>query len=489
MTTTAPDTSPERPRALDADEGPRKACPTCHHLIPASRGRCEHCLSDVRAVLALSPEEDARIRALPPQTVRRRLPRFRHIALATFVLLIAGLSGWRYAVTRPAPPVPVASSTERVAAVSATRWDGANGDYRASRSTAALTPWTAPAAWQFTTEVRLIGGIVADEERVYVAREDNRVVAIDQRDGREAWSYEAPIPVGAGPTLAGDRLYQPLRNGHLVALDAKNGAVIWERPAEVGRMFFAPVIVADGTVFGYTTGAVFAWDAETGDQLWNSLTLSEWATVPPAVSDKWIVVTGFNQVEVFSRANGAHTYNYAHRAAGGVILTADRIFSASPNFTTAVDPASQLPWWEGIRGLLNQLWIMNAAPAPPPPPAIWVASHTVPRGGSTFTVDAYAPAFASGLVITTRNDGAVIAIDAETGKRRWEAKAPGAAGAALATGELILVPTKTGLLAFDRATGAERGSRPLANSGKISLAATARALYVLDPAGTVTALR
>ena len=90
--------------------------------------------------------------------------------------------------------------------------------------------------------------------------------ALNASDGSLRWMRQtnclvAAIPFQdyATPALADDTLFS---GGY--ALDPRDGAVRWRLPDGA-----TPGVVADGSLYGYTQQAVFAWDAQSGKQLWS----------------------------------------------------------------------------------------------------------------------------------------------------------------------------------------------------------------------------
>lgn len=159
-------------------------------------------------------------------------------------------------------------------------------------------------AWIFQTDIVetmetspiVVNGIM------YVTTAFNHVYALDARTGAQIWHYihdMGPItvfccgPNNRGVAAYGDKIYMGTLDAQLVALDAKTGKLVWKKdiadPSLGYSETMAPTAV-DGKILIGTNGGEFgirgfvkAYDAETGDELWNFHTIPEnsvgvWAT-------------------------------------------------------------------------------------------------------------------------------------------------------------------------------------------------------------------
>lgn len=126
---------------------------------------------------------------------------------------------------------------------------------------------------------------------MFVATPANQVLAIDAKTGLLLWRYaNTPPPdvinlhrTSRGVALYGDKVFFARAEAVLVALDAKTGKEIWSATVEDNRngyyISMAP-LVADGKVIVGTSGGelgvrgfVAAYDPETGKQLWKVFTV------------------------------------------------------------------------------------------------------------------------------------------------------------------------------------------------------------------------
>lgn len=126
---------------------------------------------------------------------------------------------------------------------------------------------------------------------MFVATPGNQVLALDAKSGTLLWRYRNPPPpdvillhpTSRGVALYGDKVFFARAEAVLVALDARTGKEVWSTAVEDNRhgyyISLAP-LVADGKVLVGASGGelgvrgfVAAYDPETGKQLWKVFTV------------------------------------------------------------------------------------------------------------------------------------------------------------------------------------------------------------------------
>ncbi|MFZ1425658.1 MAG: PQQ-binding-like beta-propeller repeat protein [Geminicoccaceae bacterium] len=159
-------------------------------------------------------------------------------------------------------------------------------------------------AWIFQLDVRdslettpiVVNGVM------YVTTAFNHVFALDARTGQQLWSYAhalGPIttfccgPNNRGVAVYGDMVYMATLDARMVALDAKTGKKVWDveiADPELGYSETMAPTAVDGKILIGTNGGEYgirgfvkAFDAKTGDLVWNFDTIPEnsvgvWAT-------------------------------------------------------------------------------------------------------------------------------------------------------------------------------------------------------------------
>jgi quinohemoprotein ethanol dehydrogenase len=276
---------------------------------------------------------------------------------------------------------------------------------------------------------------------VYVAAGYSVVHAVDAKTGKVLWRYDSDAATLANQKLrAGSgirglayqkaRLFVGTQDGRLVALDAKKGSVAWTaqvlEPADRSFISGAPRVCGDKVVIGFGAGAadeirgaVTAFDALTGKQLWR------W----------WSVGEGQSGGAVWN----AITCDDERRR---VLVGVGEARGAGAPATTAGTWVPAVVALDGATGAVA--WRHNAdAGGVPADASLDITLATLPVGGSPRRVILHAP-----------KDGFVYVLDAVSGQRLSSKK--------LDTGAHLLAPQafspKTGLLYIPTSRLAEHSS-------------------------------
>ncbi|MFC7214260.1 PQQ-binding-like beta-propeller repeat protein [Saliphagus sp. GCM10025334] len=99
--------------------------------------------------------------------------------------------------------------------------------------------------WTADLEAPPVGAIAVDDERAYVAVQDESVAAMDRDSGEEVWRAPADGVVVGGPTLADNRAYVADESGTVLALDAETGQT-WFTYKIDGAFASAPTVLEGG---------------------------------------------------------------------------------------------------------------------------------------------------------------------------------------------------------------------------------------------------
>jgi len=158
--------------------------------------------------------------------------------------------------------------------------------YVAGNHVSALSPATGRVRWSRETD-QVTQGIAVDGARVYVSLGSSGkggLLALTS-DGKERWTRFDIGHVYAAPAVGPERVYVARRDGGLVALDPETGSTRWT--TGTGASPQTPS-VADGLVF-VTTGdgsVAAAYDAKSGRQQWTVET--GLSVTPPAVAGRTV---------------------------------------------------------------------------------------------------------------------------------------------------------------------------------------------------------
>lgn len=124
---------------------------------------------------------------------------------------------------------------------------------------------------------------------LYVTTAWSMVKAYDAKTGALKWEYDPKVPretlvrvccdaVNRGAALYGDKVYVAALDGRLIAIDQKTGKEIWSKvvvPNQIDYAITGAPRIAKGKVLIGSAGAEYrargflaAYDAQTGDELW-----------------------------------------------------------------------------------------------------------------------------------------------------------------------------------------------------------------------------
>src|SRR5438067_5768512 len=173
-----------------------------------------------------------------------------------------------------------------------TEWPGYNGGYDATRfspltqiDTSNVAKLEEVGRFKIPETLSFQSGPVVVGDTIYVTTREN-ASASDARTGAQRWVRhhelkhpESPGRLGRGVAYADGRVFRGLVDGHVVALDARTGDLIWDvvgADTNAGEFYTAAPVVWDGRVYLGNAGSDYggighirAFDAKTGNRLWN----------------------------------------------------------------------------------------------------------------------------------------------------------------------------------------------------------------------------
>jgi outer membrane protein assembly factor BamB len=267
------------------------------------------------------------------------------------------------------------------------------------------------------------GGLAADAGRLYVATGYGSVSALDPKTGKVLWTKPQGAPLRAAPTAVGDRVYVITTDGRVLALAGSDGAELWQAKglSEQASLIGSPSPAVEGgvVVVPFPSGEVLGLRLASGEQVWSeSLTRAKGATAMGALSDA--ARPAIDRGVVFATAHGGRT--------------------------------SALQLRSGER-----LWSVNVSSTQKP----WVA------GDYVFVVD---------------TSGQLLALNRRDGQTLWTVKLPDSnvwSGPTLAGGNLWLVSAKGALVGVDASTGKIASQGNVGGATFIAPIAAGGRLYVL----------
>ena len=403
----------------------------------------------------------------------------RRLALRAAILVVIGLLalvGYRRFLV-DVQPLPLPTSTTRAILSEEGAWPSEGAGL--GRTRAVLGPATlhGEVAWTLNLGSPIAAGFISDGTALYVALADQRLIAISEDEGREIWAIHLPGATGFSPTVAGNRIYVALPRGRLLSVAVEDGKVVWE--VEIDSSFSASPLVSNGTLYALAGGSIFGFDADSGKELWRREVDPKVALSKPAIEGDLLAMSTTDRVLFFDRLTGEQTYWYQlPPVIEGIALADSTVYVSGSATVVAVDSDSSRPWWEPIRGIWFQFWVWGSAPQTPAPPSKWVV-----RARSTF-----APAIASGEIVTASRKGLVTARALESGAELWNRQLEPLVEAPVFTSAGLVVVERSALLLLDPETGQTAFEHAFAVDVS-AVTVTGQAIYIVTVEETLHALR
>jgi outer membrane protein assembly factor BamB len=362
--------------------------------------------------------------------------------------------------------------------------DSAHTGYAAGSRIDTSNASTLAEGWRFPTGGWITGTPVIANGTVYVGSWDGRMYALRESDGSAVWSFDAgtyrdgrcnPATFGIDSTAAisGGKLYFGTGDAKVYSLDAATGNLIWQKqlgnPDDAYHLYASPVVFDNKIYVGLAShcvnpcvrGEVVCLDASDGSILWRFFTAPEgslgggvWSSCAIDPNRRTVYVGTGNYCA------GEDSYSSSVLAldadSGSLIWSFKKVppadtrnfdFGASPVlFDIAGIPTLVIGSKDGHCYALHRqtgdlLW------------------DTVITDGSSVGGTISSPAAANGLVFmgcqVQSTTGKVVALDARTGSKVWEAAQPsGVIGPAAVSGGAVFIGGADGTVrAYDAQTG------------------------------------
>jgi outer membrane protein assembly factor BamB len=181
--------------------------------------------------------------------------------------------------------------------------------------------------WQSSVEGSVSDNAVKNSGLVYVGSFDKNVYALDSQTGEIRWTAAAEAAVWGAPLYVDGTVYYADLNGNVYAVGAESGELIWENQADASYVIAQPVY-ADGKLFiasagdpsaspDERAGALIAFDAEAGEQLWREPSDAPLFTTPVISGEKIVVAQEDPQtLLLYFSFDGDRTGSFARPVAG-----------------------------------------------------------------------------------------------------------------------------------------------------------------------------
>lgn len=242
------------------------------------------------------------------------------------------------------------------------------------------------------------GGLAVDAGRLYAATGFGRVTAINPATGKIIWEQKLGTPVRSSPTAAQGKVFVTTTTGRFYCLDGESGRIIWQYRgfSETTQISSNPSPAVDGDVVTvpYPNGDLVALKISTGAPIWSeSLARTRGASSFSSMSDaaRPAMLGGI----VFAVGHGG-------RMIATQQSTGERVWAQNI-------PGTQTPWVAG-----NNVFVVDLSGK--------LSAFTRQNGHLVWTVNLPSarawsgPALAGGRLWLTSENGALISVEAETGR-------------------------------------------------------------------------
>lgn len=276
------------------------------------------------------------------------------------------------------------------------------------------------------------GGLAFDAGRLFVVNGFGIAASIDPSSGRKAWERSIGVPVRTSPTAAQGKLFFAASDGRAFALSQADGSELWahrgipERASIVTNA--SPAVDGDIVVFPYASGELVAMSISSGQVAWSeSLARTRVASSLTSMSD-----ASRPAIE----SGTLYAVGHAGRMVATSVKNGERIWQINV-------PGLQAPWVAGeivyVVDTGGQLMALTRRDGR----ALW----TVRLPGSTSWSG---PVLAGGRLWVASDKGAVVGVDAATGRvdQQLNAGAPVYIAPIVAGGRMYVLTDRGRLLAF-----------------------------------------
>jgi outer membrane protein assembly factor BamB len=303
--------------------------------------------------------------------------------------------------------------------------------------------------------------------------------------------------VGSSPAIVGDVVYIGSDDGYMYALNASSGAQLWNSTTD-GSSVSSPAVV-DGVVYFRTWhGRDYALDAVTGEEIWNFSAGRSYSS--PAVVNGIYYACAYGNVTALNALTGSviWSYYFGGNADGSPIVVDGTVYIGDFGYVYALDAQTGALEWvsdlqfdsstdsspavvNGVVYVASGSPLFYALDAETGEP-IW--NYTIGQSPHSTAV------VSNGIVYVGSGHQGVFALNALTGAEIWNyPTSPGmGSSVAVAGGNVYLAGTDGAICALNAATGAKLWSYTMNNVGAASSPSIANGvLYIRNSNGYLCA--
>jgi outer membrane protein assembly factor BamB len=274
--------------------------------------------------------------------------------------------------------------------------------------------WTFKAMPKSEDDPVIGGGLAFSGGRLFVTSGFNEVLALNPANGAELWRVKVDGTVRSAPSAMPDRLYVVTVDNQTIALNASDGAKLWthqgmtETTGLLGAA--APAANRDIVLPAYSSGEIYALQAETGAVLWSDnvapmnrtgmgSAFSDIRGLPVIDQGTVIAISYGGRIAAIDERTGERKWNANIGGSQTPCLIGNRVFViSSDSIVTSLDAvtgntvwSTPLPQYKDMKDLED--------------PIVW-----------------YGPIMAGGRLLAFASDGQARDIDPKTGAimREWK---------------------------------------------------------------------
>ncbi len=175
--------------------------------------------------------------------------------------------------------------------------------------------------WEYNIKDEFLSPIVANENYMYLGKNDGTLVAIDIISKQQRWTFKADSGITARPTAYLDYLFVATQKGSLYALDAIDGTVKWQFQAGAG-ILAPPQVYKNNVISVSLDGKLYVLDLKTGNLKWDLYTETGIVYSPYIIDDTIYVGSSGGQVNAIT-INNLHLWTYKEITGVGSPMMAD----------------------------------------------------------------------------------------------------------------------------------------------------------------------
>jgi outer membrane protein assembly factor BamB len=253
-----------------------------------------------------------------------------------------------------------------------------------------------------------------------------RVLCLDQKDGRIVWQHEYDCPYTmsyaagprATPLVSDGKVYTLGGEGNLLCLDATKGTVLWSRDfkkdfgAKTPAWGFAAAPLLDGKrlvcLVGGEGQVAMAFDKDSGQEIWRALSAKEPGYCPPtlieAAGKRQLIIWHPEAVNALDPENGSLYWRQPFTSQSGLSISTPRQMGDLLFLTTFYNGSLMLR--------LNE--------TQPGATVMWRSKKASERDTDALHSIISTPILENGYVYGVCSYGQLRCLKADTGERLWE---------------------------------------------------------------------